>query len=349
MKVSVRKKVANGLVLTLMAPHAVTMANELAKQYSEGFDQFTANDQVDLADGLASSDTHKIKTVGGRSAQMEDPSGGDPSGYDPSGYDPSGFDPSGFDPSSCPPPDPSGGSVPEPTVVVESAQPLITAEDGTSDLVQLSMPYDPSVPRVFTLESDRPDEAVPVPNTVELFDYACIPRTVWIQGQNDYEMDGDQDFVIRVIDDNGRVVDALKGKNLDNDSYAGVAVDVLGPRSLPEGEEGNFLVRVANVSGDELPPSTLLIQNSRYLDINDYAVALLSGDRLKAKGKMKKDGLQFSNIQLPTNDVLVVSLSVELSKGSPEEQSLTATFIGPRGSGETDDDQKVRTILRPGR
>ncbi|MGD8928884.1 MAG: hypothetical protein PVI22_07930, partial [Lysobacterales bacterium] len=266
-----------------------------------------------------------------------DPSGGDPSGYDPSAYDPSGYDPSGGDPSGCPP----GSTLPQ--LYVNAPRELLTAEDGTSDLFELTMAPDPLAARTFTIMSTRPDEARPVPNVVQFEENSCIPRPIWVVGQNDYAVDGDAKFEINVYDEQNYLVATLPGLNLDNDDYAGVAVDVLGPNALPPGDDGLFLVRVANVSGELLRKGTLVIEPSPALDINDYAVALLSGEGVKLKGKLKDGALTFSGVDIDANDMLIVSVGVEMARESSENQSITARFVDSRSGDETNDDQPVRS------
>ena len=113
MKLSVRKQVANGLVVFLLMPKAVATAEELFQAYSDGIRGFAADDDFDLLDGAKGTDSATVMVKKTSNLQDEDPTGGDPtggdptggdpSGYDPSAFDPSGYDPSGGDPSGCPP------------------------------------------------------------------------------------------------------------------------------------------------------------------------------------------------------------------------------------------------------
>lgn len=337
MKVSVRKKVANGLVLFLVMPKAVATANELYNTYQDGFSQFRADDNFDLASNAASSQSVKVK--GTSSLQGDDPSGADPSGYDPSGFDPSGYDPSGGDPSAC-----DIATAPQ-QLVVEAPRMLVTAEDGTSDLFQVSMPLGEPFPRTFYIHSDKPYEAQVFPDTVVMDENACIPQSIRVIGQNDYFPDGDVPFTVDVTDQQDLVVGAVPGVNLDNDDYRGIAVDVLGPTSLPQGGTGLFLVRVANVSGADVAKNTLLIETTRQLEILNYAAALLSGNRFKIKGK--PDGtsvLEFKNVDIATSDMLIVSVDVQLNGMSTTEQEFSARFVSREGE-QTDDDIQVRSAV----
>jgi hypothetical protein len=402
MKLSVRKKVANGLVLFLLLPRAAETAVELFDAYSGGLKSFGAEDEFDLTAGKGNFAVAQVNAdpagdpsggdptggdptggdptggdptggdptggdptggdptggdptggdptggdptggdpTGGDPTGGDptggDPTGGDPSGYDPSAYDPSGFDPSGGDPSSCEP----GSTIP--LLTIDAPRLLVTAEDGTADLFEMHMAPDPDYLRTYRIVSTRPDEARPVPDVVTFGDNACIPRPVWVTGQNDYKVDGDVDYTIYVLDEQDFPVGSIKGVNLDNDDYAGVAVDVLGPNALPEGGDGLFLVRVANVSGGVLPKSTLFIEPSSGLQINDYAVALLSGKAFRDTGKLKDGVLTFAGVVVEANDMLIVSLGVELVRGGPASQALAARFVNDRSGEETNDDQDVRT------
>ncbi|MEJ8566263.1 hypothetical protein [Elongatibacter sediminis] len=413
MQLTVRKKVANGLVLFLLVPKAGVSASELYETYADGFSQFTARDDFDIAGERESlgSDTATVKVKSGSDVEGTDPTGGDPtggdptggdptggdptggdptggdptggdptggdptggdptggdptggdptggdptggdptggdptggdpSGYDPSEFDPDGYDPSGGDPSGCMP-----ASAPQ-NPVIEAPRQLVTAEDGSTDLFQISMPLGTVYPRTFHIVSSDPGEARVDPDVVQLGDDACIPRSIQVIGQNDYLIDGDAGYSIEVRDEQDFTVGQIAGVNLDNDDYTGVAVDVLGPTSLPQGGNGLFLVRVANVSGDELKKNTLLIETTAQLDITDYATALLSGNKFKGKGKTdKKSGaLVFKGVNIGTNDMLIVSVNVKLDKLSVTDQAVSARFVSAKGKHQTDDDEDVRSAV----
>ncbi|MCU0988125.1 MAG: hypothetical protein MUE63_00665 [Xanthomonadales bacterium] len=340
MKLSVRTKVANGLVIFLLLPRAAETAQNLLEEYRSGLDSFGAEDNFDLGDTQSGTAVAKVKQgLEDHDPTGGDPTGGDPSGYDPSGFDPSGFDPSGGDPSGCEP-DPNGGA---PTMYINAPRELVTAEDGTADLFEMLMTPDPEYGRTYRIVSTRPEEARPFPKEIVFADDACIPQPVWVTGQNDYGFDGDQDYVIEIYDEQDLLVSTIKGVNLDNDNFKGVAVDVLGPNALPEGETGRFLVRAANVSGVPLEKNTLLIEGTANLDINEYAVALLSGAPFKAKAKMKNGLLVFSDVALQNGDMLIVSMEVEMARAGKEEQSITARFVHESTGEETSDDQGVRS------
>jgi hypothetical protein len=340
MKLSVRTKVAHGLVICLLLPRAAETAQTLIEEYSAGLDAFGAEDNFDLGDGQGGTAVAKVKQgLENHDPSGGDPSGGDPSGYDPSGFDPSGFDPSGGDPSGCPP----NPNRLEAQLEVNAPRLLLTAEDGTADLFEMLMAPDPDFNRTYRIVSTRPEEARPFPTEIVFAEDACIPQPVWVTGQNDYGFDGDQDYEIEIYDEQNALVRTIKGENLDNDDFKGVAVDVLGPDALPEGETGRFLVRAANVSGFYLKQNTLSIEPTANLDINEYAVALLSGNPFKGKAKLKRGTLVLSNVALETSDMLIVSMEVEMAGSSKEEQSITARFVHDRSGEETSDDQSVRT------
>ncbi|MGD8359088.1 MAG: hypothetical protein PVG42_13630, partial [Lysobacterales bacterium] len=103
MKLSVRKKVANGLVLCLLVPRAAHTTVELFDTYVDGIKAMSAEDDFDLGNdsrGFAVARVDPGKPPSG------DPTGGDPTGGDPTGGDPTGGDPTGGDPTGG---DPTGG------------------------------------------------------------------------------------------------------------------------------------------------------------------------------------------------------------------------------------------------
>jgi len=330
MKLSVRKKVANGLVLCLIVPRAAHTAVELYDTYSEGLNNFGAQDEFDLNQPGKSFAQTKLNADPGA-----DPSA-DPSGYDPSAYDPSGYDPSGGDPSGC---DPSGG---RPTFAISAPRQLLTAEDGTSDLIELTITPGPKSAKTYNIVSTDPTEAQPVPDVVTIEADGCIPRPVWIVGQNDYKFDGDQDYAIEVYEKK-KLVASIPGRNYDNDTFKEVAVDVLGPNSLALEEEGMFLVRAANISRMDPLPGTLVIEASPGLTIEDFAYVLYSGENLDSKPEASDSALAFQDVGIPFQDVLIVSLKVKMAELSPENQTISAQFIDVQTGHQTDDDQSVRS------
>lgn len=97
MKLSIRSKVANGLVLCLMTPAMAATSNQIKDNIEDGLDLFSASDDFDLA-----ADNGTLFASTDQSYLNDDPSGGDPSGGDPSGGDPSGGDPSACVPQTAP-------------------------------------------------------------------------------------------------------------------------------------------------------------------------------------------------------------------------------------------------------
>lgn len=348
MKLSVRNKVANGLVLCLIVPKAATTAAEMIDTYADGIAEFAADDDVLLQMERRTSDSVTVNAdgsnilsngIGEADPAGGDPTGGDPSGYDPSGFDPSGYDPSGGDPSACLP-----ASTP-PVLSISAPRQLVTAENGSSDVFEMRMEPDPLVPRTYRLESTDPSEAIASPDTVTFHNLACIPQTIQVIGQNDYFLDGDINYAIEVIDEQDFVVDTIPGVNLDNDDYVGVAVDVLGPTSIPQGGSGVFQIRVANVSGAPIKRNTLTVETTSDLQITDFAVGLLSGDPYRGNIKLQRGALTGNNVRIDTNDMLVLVVDVMLDSASTTEQVVSARFVNDPTSQQVDDSENVRTAV----
>jgi len=402
MKLSVRKKIANGLVICLLVPRAGESAIELYETYSEGLESFAAADDFDLAAGKGSTAEVTVNQVEGADPTGGDPTGGDPTGGDPTGGDPTGGDPTGGDPTGGDPTggdptggdptggdptggdptggdptggdptggdptggdptggdptggdptggDPTGGepcppaSTP-PTLNVDGPRQLLTAEDGTAALFEVSMAPDPAVSRHFSFVSTRPDEAQPVPNAVTFGDDACIPQSIWVVGQNDTLVDGDQPFDILIVDEQDFEVDSVPGVNLDNDNYPGIAVAIEGPPAIPAGESAVFLVEAINGGREPVSKNTFYIEATSGLEITDFAASTVSGNSFKSKAKLKKGMLIFKDVELAVGDALVVSVDVKLVEATPEQQKITARFMNSSTGQENDTDQNVGTRI----
>ncbi len=355
MKLSVRKKIANGLVICLILPRAGASAADLYETYRDGLAGFSAEEQFDLTTPQSSKAEATIKVTGADNPEGADPTGGDPTGGDPTGGDPTGGDPTGGDPTGGDPTggdptggDPTGGPLCEPgtvppRLIIDAPRLLVTAEDGSADLFKVSMEPDPEFSRSFTFVSTLPEEAKPVPDSVTFGEDACVSKSIWVVGQNDTLVDGDIDYKIEVLDEQGLLVDTLGGVNLDNDNYPAVAVDILGPTALPNGGKGLFTVRASNVSNDGLKNNYLVIQPTDGIEIVGYAASLLSGDALKSKARFKKGALEFKGVNLAAGDALLVTLDVVLDGGGPEVQKITARFIDTSGKQESDNDTRIST------
>lgn len=319
MKLSVRRKVANGLVICLLAPKAVTMAADVLDADADGFDAFAAEEEFDLA--LQKGDTAVAPVL------ASDP-------CDPSGVDPSGFA------TVCV--DPSGGL---PTFCVKAPTELVTAENGSADLFEVWSGVDPSGSHFYQFDSNRPAEAEPSPAVVAFGADACERQAVWVVGQNDGEVDGDQNFWIRIRDENGNFIRALPGVNLDNDDYPGAVVDIEGPLVLPLGDSGQFGIIVQNVAGSALPKSNLIVQPTPGLEITNFAASLLGGGDCKCKGQLKDGILSFRGLSLGVREGLLVTIDAVLHESGPNGQMVTARFVRNSDGVEVDDDWSTGTAL----
>jgi hypothetical protein len=340
MKPAVRSKVANGLIIFLLVPRVADTAMEAMESYG-GMLNFTADDEFEVT-----AEASSVAVAHVRVGEEEDPSGGDPTGGDPTGCDPS--DPSGGDPSG------GGGA----ELVINAPTELVTAEDGSSDIFEVLMEPDPRSSKWFYFNSTDPDEARPEPEAVRFGENACFPKTIRVVGQNDGEDDpsggdpsgggGDPSggsFGIEIRDEQNLVVATIPGRNFDNDNYSAVAVDVLGPRSVPNGSDTVFTVFVANLERGELVDNTLLVEPSPGFAITGYAASLLSGNKLKLKGKIKDGVLRFNGVDLPGGDKLMVAVNATLINGADANQKMTARFLMSASGLESDDDQRVRTSV----
>ncbi len=408
MKLSVRKKIANGLVLFLLVPKAATSANELIDTYAEGISEFTADDEVAFQSHSLGSDSLVINSGGvgvatgdGKSGDGSDPTGGDPTGGDPTGGDPTGGDPTGGDPTGGDPTggdptggdptggdptggdptggdptggdptggDPTGGdptgydpsgidfdppgddpsacspASTAPLLDVHAPIQLVTAENHSVDIFEMSMDPEPTAPRTFKLESTDPSEAIPVPGSVTFGSLSCVPQTIQVVGQNDYLIDGDVNYAIEVLDEQDFVVATVPGVNFDNDDYTGVVVDVVGSNAIPQGGSGVFQVRVANISGERIRRNILYVETTEDLQITNYAASLLSGEPYSGNIVLRNGELRARNVRLESDDMLILTVDITLDQASTTEQVVSARFVNRPSSEEVDDAEAVRTAV----
>jgi hypothetical protein len=333
MKLSVRSKVANGLVICLLVPRVASTAVEVFVPEDDGLDAFSAEDEF-----LPGAENRPFATV---HLQADPAAPGDPSACD----------------------DPSGSGV----LIIDSATPLVTAESecdpsggggdpsgcgpfGNMDLIEVSMNPPPLVAREFRFETQDPsgmatDEATVSPSVVTFDgDLTCVPQNVWVTGVNDNVVDGDVPFVVSVTDEQDFEVDSIPGKNLDNDNYRGARITTDGPNSLPVGGNGVYTIQVTNVSGEKINKASLVISTSSGLAIGGYAAELVSGDKFKSKGSTKSGDLVFSNVQMAARDTLLVVVDVVLFDAGAGNQSVVARFE-PSSGLQVDDDQAIRPAL----
>lgn len=344
MKLSVRSKVANGLVICLLVPRVAVTAAEKFNHRDEGLDDFAADDEFVLG-----ADSRPIAMVELQAVPASDPSAmGDPSGcVDPTGVgllhvnaptvlvttesdcDPSGggIDPSGggLDPSACIP-------------------------FGNKKLIELSMDPPPAYDRVFYIEGTDPtgnlsDEISIEPNVILFDDSSCIPQNVWVTGLNDNIVDGDQPYEIRIYDEQDFLQDTVPGVNLDNDNYEGVGIDIAGPNAIVQNGSALFIVNVENFSNGALSGNNLVIEPSPGLAITNFAASLVSGGKFKSKGKLKSGVLTFERVDLGVRDALLVSLKVVLFGGGAGNQKIIARFEQPSDGLQIDDDKTIRPKL----
>jgi hypothetical protein len=294
------------------------MAADMLETHGNGLNAFSADDEFDLM-----VDRGSVAVAQVAPSDPCDPSGGDPSGG-----------------TVCF--DPSGGL---PTVCITAPAQLVTAEDGSADLFEMYSGVDPSGSHFYQIASTNPGEALPTPAAVVFGADACTPQAIWVVGQNDGVVDGDQGFGILIRDENGHQVAHVEGVNLDNDAFAGAYVDVDGPATLPIGGTGQFDILVQNVEKGSLTASDLVIQPTPGLEITNYAAALLSGDPLKVKGRLKDGTLSFERVSLNERDGLLVTIDVILNESGPAGQKVSARFVNRSNGVESDSDQSVGTNL----
>jgi hypothetical protein len=320
MKLSVRKKVANGLVLFLVAPQVVSKVHEFKDNVEDGLAAFSADDNFDLAqdsgtllasnDGYSPEDSHDPSggdpsggDPSGGDPSGGDPSGGDPSGGDPSGGDPSGGDPSGGDPSGGDPSggDPSGGEPPECTPTIQSPKiefstkrRAVTSTGGGSGPVRVSMSTESVTTHKFHNADSQTEDNTPLRSVVE------------------------------------------------HDDGSGMAVQLIGPNHQTPGDNSFYMFRVINVSAKEESRHKLVISPDKSLKVCQFAASLLSGNKLESKARLHSGQLQFRNLRIPANDVLIVSVEIEHAAGTPGAPSFTADVIDRNGP-LTDNDRNFST------
>lgn len=347
MKLSVRSKVANGLVICLLVPRVAMTAAEKFSPREEGLGSFAADDEFVL--GPENGPVAMIRL-------QADPAGDPSATGDPSGCD---VDPSGMGmlhvnapwmlvttESTCDPSggsvDPSGGGLYDPSACVPF---------GNMKLIEVSMDPGPAYDQVFYVEGTDPsgnlsDEISVTPQVLVFREQeACIPQNIWVTGLNDNVIDGDQPYQIRLYDEQDYLAESVPGINLDNDNYKGVAINVAGPSSMPQNGAALYTVNVTNFSGGPLNGNNLVIEPSPGLAITNYAASLVSNGKFKAKGKLKSGVLTFSRISLDARDELLVSIQVVLFGGGPGNQQITARFEQPTDGLQIDDDKTIRPRL----
>ena len=327
MKLSVRSKVANGLVICLIVPRIADTAVETFDTLSN-LDSFAADDEFEITIDKSNFAVTQVQA--------------NPAGADPSG----GCDPSGA----------------VPTLYINAPEKLVTAEDGSADLIEVSMGPAPEssyffqVAKKFPVDSDPSGGvpsgsdsggALPAPNAV-VFDQAyfpCTPKSIWVVGQNGGRVDGDAEYNIEIRDEQGFVHKTIPGINYDNDNYSSVSVDISGPSALSEGETGMFYVLVDNFSRNLLKGNLLLIEPTPGLEITSFVAFLWFGDSFKSKGKIKDGILTFDKVTMDPGEVLQVSVEAVLNTGGPDNQKITARFSKDKSGIESDDDHSIRTAL----
>jgi len=327
MKLSVRSKVANGLVICLIVPRIADTAVETFDTLSN-LDSFAADDEFEITVDKSNFAVTQVQA--------------NPAGADPSG----GCDPSGA----------------VPTLYINAPEQLVTAEDGSADLVEVSMGPAPESPHFFQVAKKFPVDsdpsggvpsgsdsggALPVPNAV-VFDqdyFPCTPKSIWVFGQNGGRVDGDAEYNIEIRDGEGSLLETVPGINYDNDNYTGLAVEVDGPDALSVGDTGMFWVLVDNTSRNSLKGNSLLIEPTPGLEITNFAASFWFGDAFNGKGKIKDGILTFDKFVMDPGQVLAVSVEAVLNTGGPDNQKITARFSKDKSGIESDDDHSIRTAL----
>ena len=319
MKLSVRARVANGVVICLLLPRVADTAIG-ALEIKEGLASFSADDDFAV---VGRSGKFAAASVDLPSAST-DPSGGDPSGCDPSG-----------------------------TLRVTAPAPLVTTEEGRTDHFVVSMNPNAVATQYYYFDPSGGDpsgcdpsggyrEAAVIPNAVAFEPGTCAARTIWVVGQNDGRADCDGTYDIRIRDQFGTVVRDVPGVNVDNDNYSSVSLDVLGPQEMLEGQDGTFTVTVTNLSVSELSGNRLEVEATSGLAILSYAASLMSGAIFDSPGLLTPQVLRFDNVELQSEDVLILSLGVQLTMGSPGGERITARFS--RTDQRSDDDFVVHMV-----
>jgi hypothetical protein len=222
---------------------------------------------------------------------------------------------------------------------------------GNMKLIEVSMDPGPAYDRVYYAEGTDPsgnftDEITVSPEVIVFREEeACIPQNIWVTGNNDNVVDGDQPYQVRLYDEQDYLSAVVPGVNLDNDNYQGVAIDIAGPSSMPQNGSALYIVNVLNYSRSSLDGNNLVIEPSPGLAITNYAASLVSGGNFKAKGKLKSGVLTFSRVSLEARDELLVSVRVVLFGGGPGNQKITARFEQPSDGLQIDEDKSIRPAL----
>jgi hypothetical protein len=329
MKLSVKAKVANGLVVCLLLPRVANTAID-ALEVEEGLSSFAADDDFDFSLRPGSLAIAKVEN-----AQVtSDPSGGDPIGCDPSGI---------------------------PAIHVNAPSMLTTSENGNTDSFEVFM--DPPFPNTQYLYLSNPEasggdpsggdpsggdpsgglsaEALPVPEIIAIEAGSCAPHKIWVIGQNDGAVDGDVQFVVDIRDEYNNLFASVPGLNLDNDQNPNVTVEIFGPGSLAEGEEGQFTIRVANTADNDISSGRLDIEASSGVTILSYAASLMSGSVFQSTGRMTPDVLTFDDVELQAQDALFLSVNALLSFGSPGGENIIARFSNGQQTNDADESVQI--------
>lgn len=309
MKLSVRARVANGLVICLLLPRIAETAVSVL-EIEEGLNAFSADDDFDSIGNPGNLAVAVVDT-----AQISaDPSGGYPTGCDPSGV---------------------------PTLRVSAPAPLATTEDGRADYFHVSMNPPATATRYYYFSEYDPSGGDPsggdpsgglhrettiLPEKVAFLAGSCASQKVWVAGRNDGNADGNANFNVEIRDEYKFLVDTIPGVNTDNDNYSAVSVDILGPQDMIEGSSDSFAVKVTNLSGGTLTGNRLEVEASSGLSLLSYVASLMSGLNFEPTGILTPKVLKFDNVELQSQDVLILSLGVELTLGSPGGERITARF-----------------------
>ncbi|MFC1719929.1 hypothetical protein ACFL00_02160 [Pseudomonadota bacterium] len=359
MKLSVRTKVANGLVICLLIPRVGSTAVDMFEKVDQSLKDFAADDEFVLGseyksfavmDFQAQPSGDPVAGLRGRppdagsdlSAHGGGPPphpGGDPSGHTGGPPPQAGGDPTAhFDPSACE----ATNENQIPTLYIAAPERLVTAECdpsgggvdpsghwdpsgcsqlGGADFFEVSMYPAPKENITYQIVSSRPDEAKPVQDTVKFDEYSCVQKIIWVDGQDDGMADGDQDYVIEVFNKERQESSRIPGINLDDDNYKGVNVMI--PEPIWDSEKGVYHVIVDVENSNQTPVSgnDLLIQVTPKLAIKSYSVI-----GFKGKVRMKPHELVFSDVGLSDEDLLSVELEVVPKGGGPQQQRIFATF-----------------------
>lgn len=320
MKLTVKRKVANGLVVGfLLPPVAGTVAEALDIEF-EGMNAYAAEDNFDIAvpEGVA-----VLQDL------VADPC--DPDGVDPSGVETACFVPESGIPILC----------------IRAPTELTTAEDGTADFFEVygDDPDDPSGTYLYYIESSRTREAKPEVEAIVLGVDSCSPHPIWVTGQNDGYVDGDSPYLIRILNELGEMEAYVNGVNIDNDHVDGVTLYMWGPKWLGPGNNGSYTVNLYNYGGEPITGYDLLIEPSSGLDINEFTVTGSGTFKEPAKA-FKGRGLRLKDVKLNWDDLIEVSLEIEMASGGQSDKTLKARLVGKDGYDENDTSLNVRTSLR---